>query len=124
MFDHYRIVEDTPRLRTYRISDTDFIDYITIPNRFDDGGDLQGAVVAVIKIYSVHDRPILPNIVRAYLWDYKRYAIVHTLESLLKAIELDRKVIDLEFPELEYGRKYYSCVIRQIIKNNYIKGTR
>lgn len=65
----------------------------------------------VISEYKKRNLPIVPNIVRL---NQEWYGGSNHL--ILQWMEEDKVATDTMFPELEYGSKYYPCVIRQYKK--------
>lgn len=64
-------------------------------------------IVVVIETYQKKNLPVASNIAR--LWFYNQTRIIPEPQHTLK----DCEWIDKYFPQLEYGKKYYPCILRQ-----------
>ena len=68
-------------------------------------GRISTKTASIIREYQRRNLPVAPNIARLYLhmrfgWD-SDYAT-------------KRELLDERFPELEFGKRYYGCVLRQV----------
>ena len=64
-----------------------------------------------LKEYQKRNLPIIHNLSLMYLY-FNRYH--HYALRLQFWLNFDRKWIDELYPELEYGKKYFPCLLRQL----------
>lgn len=91
----------------FSIIDTEFTDKITLKRTASSTSIT--SLIAIILIYRQRNLPIVPNIVLFYKLDDARMAFS------------DKEIIDRYRPDLEYGTKYFPCVLRQLVQLKLIK---
>lgn len=67
-------------------------------------------IVACIQEYKKRNLPIVLNIAHLFLSEPEIFC------SKKEDHSFDRNWIDKHFPQLEYGKKYYPCILRQYSK--------
>src|SRR5882757_3408494 len=73
--------------------------------------DVHGSIAletVLIREYSNRKLPVAKNVALLYL-SYNSFS----MEFAKKYINDDCQLIDATFPELEYGKKYFRCVVNQ-----------
>lgn len=91
-------------------------DYTIIDSNFQEKIKIKSDVphivseLAVITIYKNRKLPIAQNVARLYLWHEFRNKTRYSDQEF----SLWKRLIDNERPELEYGSKYFQCVINNI----------
>lgn len=73
---------------------------------------------AIYTMYAARNLPIARNIARFYLQHFK-YQKRGPRWDLIREWRND---VDRYYPELQYGVKYYPCVINQLKQRMWIKG--
>jgi hypothetical protein len=67
------------------------------------------AAAAVTNEYKQRNLPVAKNVALFYLFNKKLGSNIDGA-----ALEYNQKYLDKFYPELEYGKKYYRCVCRQL----------
>jgi len=81
--------------------------------------NIASSLGAMVAEYQKRNLPVVKNLVLLYLSLYKKY-LPQKLQPIIKYIEQEKNWLDKDCPELEYGKKYYHCVLNQIKKLHYI----
>lgn len=65
-------------------------------------------VRVVIREYKKRNLPVAKNVALLYFDSYKKGFKIDGW------LEYDKELLDAYYPKLEYGKKYYKCVLNQI----------
>lgn len=114
MFNTISFISFTSPFYNYIVYDTDFnqnisiLDCLNAPAR---------ALAVVIRCYKERNLPVVPSVVALYLiW-------LKTININITEYSKHRQTIDEYYPELEYGKLYYRCVVNHINKHLYLSGS-
>lgn len=94
----------------WHLIDTDFRAYL-----FDKDRNIQTITFCLIKEYQRRNLPVAPNVVALY----KQYKW-HLRFDYPSCIETQKKLIDVRYPELKYGKEIYPCVLNEFDKLKWI----
>jgi hypothetical protein len=67
-----------------------------------------GAFAYIIPEYEKRRQNVPRNLALCYKWLLNNTSFIS-----LDALKIDREQMDLLFPHLNYGKKYYNCVVNQ-----------
>ena len=111
MFQSIEYYEDNSDAYQYYLTDSDF-GMVSCPVISGCGNSIVRRIVAIIGVYQTRGLSVAPNIARFYLWD-RSYVSSY--------LEYHRDTMERWHPSLQYGIKYYPCVINQIKQLTYGK---
>lgn len=116
MFRACKLLKSQYAILSYQVTFSDFETIVTIPewNPQYVGGTL--VEILIIKACLSNQRVVSRTLANFYVDFFRKHP--RTKQATIVNLQYWRDIIDKHCPELEYGKKYYTCVLR-IIQQSY-----
>ena len=90
----------------HRLVDSDFTVFVRVED------PAIGLVKAVFDAYKKRGAPVAPNMALFYIWYYG-------YQNAKRMIKRDKDLFDFYAPSLQYHKKYYPCIVRQLAQRMF-----
>lgn len=110
MFISFRVLEQVGNGYKFQLIDTDFTVVFTNPP--------DCIQLVACREYKKRNLPVAKNIALVYRYLEANAATAFVVN--IHNMELIKNSIDRDYPELEYGAKYYNCILNELKKLQFI----